>query len=187
MKLYLLRHCQSQHNYDRVLDGDEDFVNTDNGLTKEGARQAMVLSEELSKLKIDAIITSPLKRAIETIKPYLDEKREDHVISNLIVERNSGIFAGKPKSVMKDYCDKNGIDDMISFRPKNGESIIDVYERAKKFLSIIKKDYSGKSLLISSHNYFLICLEIVINKGRIENFYSVKDFGNGEFRSYVIT
>lgn len=66
MKLYFVRHGQSIGNL------TEDYSTSHHGrLSDFGQRQAEQLVERLSGLQFDAIVASPLERAIQTILPYL--------------------------------------------------------------------------------------------------------------------
>ena len=109
MNLYLLRHCESMHNYNKLLDGNNPQDNTDNGLTEKGIKQAEELAKTLKSYNVNLVIRSQLRRTKETIKPYLKNNDKKVIISKLISERDAGIFAGRPKTVMQDYCDKKGI------------------------------------------------------------------------------
>lgn len=66
MKLFFLRHGQSVGNM------TEDYSISFHGkLSDLGQRQAELMVERLKGIQFDAIIVSPLERAIQTILPYL--------------------------------------------------------------------------------------------------------------------
>ena len=85
----------------------------------------------------------------------------------------------------QEYCDKNELD-KVTTRPTNGESIQDVYERAKKFISKLNDQYQNKAVLVCSSKNSLMCLETVIAQKNIEDFYSFKPFELGESREFVL-
>src|SRR6185437_3034058 len=58
--VYLVRHGQSDENVDRILRGPHAM------LTEEGRRQAKELAKRMEKVGIDALISSPLQRALDT-------------------------------------------------------------------------------------------------------------------------
>ena len=60
-KLYLVRHGQSEWNYQKKVQGQQDTI-----LTEQGRIQAKKLGHRLKKENIDAIYSSDLKRAYET-------------------------------------------------------------------------------------------------------------------------
>src|SRR5262245_53671498 len=62
MELLLVRHALPE----MILDADGP---ANPGLTPEGHRQAAQLAEYLARQKVDLVVTSPLRRARETIAP----------------------------------------------------------------------------------------------------------------------
>lgn len=185
MKVFIIRHANSVGNELKVIDSSD--AKFDLGLSEKGKKQAEELVQTLSKQRFDAFVISPLKRTIETLNPYLKTLQNPKVIVNpLTLERNAGEFIGKELEAMKEYCKVNSISDRVSFKPKGGESILDVYERAKKFLEFLKTNFKDESILICGHKNFLTCLEILVNSGKINEFYSVKALENGEMREFEI-
>lgn len=80
MKLYLMRHGQTDYNKARCFYGSHDV-----SINQEGQEQARVLAQVLEGVKVDIIYTSRLKRTQETARlvfpnrpfealPYFDEK-----------------------------------------------------------------------------------------------------------------
>jgi broad specificity phosphatase PhoE len=67
MKLFIVRHAQSQGN----ATGDYS-VDSHDSLSELGQRQAASLADSLHLLNFDKIIVSPLQRALETLTPYLE-------------------------------------------------------------------------------------------------------------------
>ncbi len=182
MKIYLLRHTEA-HNPNNI-----DYYRTDLELSMTGKKQAEELVKKLKKYHYDVIFASPMKRARQTIAPFLKSLRNPKIIyENLIIERDAGEFNGKyPKRFFLNYCLKNNLN-RISFRPKDGESLLDVTKRAKKFLKIIRKDYNNKSVLIISHGNVLRCLEGLIKKIDPADFYKkLTLFKLGELKEFNI-
>jgi len=66
MKLYLLRHAESEGNAT-----DDYSTAVHDALTSLGRMQAARLAEHLAGIKFDAVYTSPARRAMETIAPFL--------------------------------------------------------------------------------------------------------------------
>ena len=61
MKLLLIRHAESQGNYEGRLQGRKEFP-----LTERGERQAQALASRLAAMPIAAVYSSPIRRAHET-------------------------------------------------------------------------------------------------------------------------
>jgi len=181
MKIVLLRHTETTSNKYNKADSQIDAE-----LTKKGWEDANDLIPSLQKLNIDVFIVSPLKRNIQTIQPFLDTLDNPVVISNeLTIERNLGNFTGTPMGAFQKYCDENK-EHKIFCKPKNGESIADTYERAKKLLSFLKEKYNNKTILVCGHKNFLMCFEILLNDLDITDYYKFKPLKNGEIREFNI-
>ncbi|GAQ18256.1 phosphoserine phosphatase 2 [Oceanobacillus picturae] len=73
--IYIIRHCKAEG---QVPDAP---------LTEEGFIQAKELAKSLSDLKVDRIISSPFVRAIQTIKPFAENKDIDIEVDSRLAER----------------------------------------------------------------------------------------------------
>lgn len=71
MKLLLLRHAESQGN----ASGNYSSAISDS-LSQKGEQQALAIVDELRAQHIDRVIVSPLKRAQQTITPYLADTKQ---------------------------------------------------------------------------------------------------------------
>lgn len=67
MKIHLIRHAKTDANSKGLL-----ICDPNEPLSDEGLKQAEKLSEYLKSLDISDIWCSPLPRAIQTIKPFLE-------------------------------------------------------------------------------------------------------------------
>ena len=61
MKLFITRHGQTDWNLRGIIQGTTDIT-----LNDTGRAQALTVAKELKEERLDAIIVSPLKRAVET-------------------------------------------------------------------------------------------------------------------------
>jgi 2,3-bisphosphoglycerate-dependent phosphoglycerate mutase len=94
MELYLIRHAESTNNarptYERVEDPD---------LTSVGRLQAEHLANWLATLKIDALITSPFRRTLQTAAVVLDVTSHRLDIWHNVYERG-GCFRGYDEATL---------------------------------------------------------------------------------------
>lgn len=119
MDLYIIRHGESMGN---IGHDDADPV-----LTELGKKQAQLLALRLRNIKFDAILSSPLTRALQTATP----------LSEL---RNT------PITVM---------DELYEVGAYVEESLEDVQKRAARVVAEIRKDYGGKENVIAfAHGTF---------------------------------
>lgn len=181
MRIVLLRHAETTSNKNNKADSQIDAE-----LTKKGWEDSQALIPVLKKLNINVFIVSPLKRNIQTIQSFLDTLDNPIVIFNeLTIERNLGDFTGTPMGAFQKYCDENK-KDKVFCRPKNGESIADTYERAKKFLSLLKQKYNNKTILVCGHKNFLMCLEVLLKNLDIKDYFEFNPLKNTEIRELNI-
>lgn len=181
MKVILLRHAETTSNKNSKADSQ-----IDSGLTDKGLKDAQALIYKLKKLRINIFVVSPLKRNLQTIQPFLNTiKKPEIITSNLTLERNLGDFTGTPMGAFQKYCEDNNYDKVFC-KPKNGESIADVYKRAKKFLSFLKKHYTNKTILVCGHKNFLMCFEILLNGLDIKDYYRFNSLKNAEIKELNI-
>jgi broad specificity phosphatase PhoE len=152
MKIIIVRHGETVENKKGIIAGQ-----MHGHLSKRGLNEAKELAKELKEEKIDIIISSPLKRAKDTAK--IISKSHPGVplkFANELKEMNFGKIQGKTLEELG-----IGMKDIFWLSPKyGGESIRQVYTRAKNFLKEIKKIYSKKKILIVGHatiNRALVC------------------------------
>jgi len=181
MKLVLLRHVESESNKADKADSQIDAE-----LTEKGKEDAQKLACSLKKYNFDIFIVSPLIRTLQTIQPFLDTLVTPKVITEkLILERDLGNFTGTPMGTFQEYCKKNKLD-LVSHTPKNGESILETYNRAKLFLSKLKTSYQDKTILVCGHKNFLNCLIMAIENKDINDYYGLSSIKLGEIKEFTL-
>ena len=111
MKIFFVRHGQSESNLKKVMAGHKDVL-----LTQKGREQAYVTAENLKHYNIDIMFVSPLKRARETaeIINSVREKEIPLIIRDELTEADYGIYEDVEKTNFDyngfwDYSDKNNV------------------------------------------------------------------------------
>jgi broad specificity phosphatase PhoE len=158
MRLYLLRHGESEGNKLGVTQGHADYK-----LTKKGVEQVEKVSKFLSGMKIDKIYSSDLRRCAETTNIIRKKHQNASVVfTEILREQNKRQFEGRPKHEMSEAAKRAGVPYDL-FLPKGGESLIEVYPRvAQLFDDILFDDY--ENVLIVSHGIPIGCLLVHILK-----------------------
>lgn len=149
IKLYIVRHGQTDWNVKGLLQGTTDIE-----LNEEGIKQAEELSKKMDLNQIDICFCSPLKRTKQTANILLEDKVKI-IYDNMIVERDFGDYEGKPINfdlIVPQW------DYKLNDSSHNIESIQECLLRAKKFIDQIKEEYSNKTILIISHGSFIKAL-----------------------------
>ena len=154
MKLYVVRHGQTTQNKLGLIQGS-----TESDLSEKGIIDAKNLSELVSTLDIDYVISSPLRRAKDTAKLITNDKF-DIIIDDRLIERNYGLSEGKPvdEKLTVDYWDFNLNTDI-----NNVEKVRDLLARVSEFIEDIRFKYEDKNVLVVAHSAILRAIHYVIN------------------------
>jgi len=136
-------------------------------LTAEGIRQAEMLRDELSGIHFEAIVTSDLKRAVDTAHIIAEPHGGKVVEDPLLRERDFGIHTGGPYLKLCRELDPSA------------ETMQQICGRASDFLNKMLEEYDGKQVLAVSHGLFLRILQAVYRGVEPSE---VDKMGNAEFR-----
>lgn len=155
MKLTLVRHGQTEYNYEQKIQGISNIP-----LNDTGRRQCKKLKEQIKEKKYDICFSSPLVRAMETAMILVGEKVQINMDARLI-ERNMGNLenSNREKYDIKKYWDYN-----LNCDDNNVERIQDIFDRCNRFINYIKENYEDKSILIVSHGAPIRAIHHILNK-----------------------
>lgn len=133
--LYLVRHGETVDNVNQILQGQEPGKLTENGI-----KQAEAVRDNMAKEKIDAFVSSDLKRAMDTAAVIAKPHNMKINTTSLLRERDWGDFTGK---FIPDIQDAEW--------PENVETLEHMMARARNFLTYIKVTYPDKIVLAVGH------------------------------------
>lgn len=146
MKLIITRHGETEENKEGIIQG-----HLPGKLSADGIQQAKKVAERLKDEKIDFIYSSDLDRTWNTAKEIIKHHPEAKVeTTEDLRERNLGEFQGRKRS---EFDLSNG-----ALEPKEGESMLQLYERAAKFLEQILPKHRNDTVLLVGHNGINIAL-----------------------------
>lgn len=165
MKLFLVRHGQSQWNLENRFTGWKDPDLTEKGIQEARKAGALLMAESF-----DLAFTSALKRAQHTLEIILKEggRKDVPVIKDQALnERNYGDLAGLNKDETRK---KFGEEQVHIWRrsydvsPPGGESLKDTKQRVLPYFQkhIEPEIKSGKNILIVAHGNSLRALVMVL-------------------------
>lgn len=143
MNLYVVRHGETVWNKEGRVQGITDIP-----LTEKGISDALKLRDLVKSLNIDVVISSPLKRAIETAKLITDYRFPIN-IDDRIKERDWGLNEGANiNEVDRIDC----WDVILNTKVQNIEPIQDFMYRVSEFIEDIKVRFKGKNVLVVTHS-----------------------------------
>ena len=168
MKLILIRHGETLSNKEKRIQGISDIE-----LSTVGIEQAHLLALSLKDYPIEAIHTSPLKRAMQTAEIINEFHRKELQTHQDLMEMDYGDFEGVSfKKIMageKDFIDK-WMTDPASVKMPNGESLTQLQERAWRALKrIINKE---ENALVVTHNFTIATIICRIKNISLNEFVS---------------
>lgn len=149
-RFIIVRHGQSLGNAKRIFLGHTDWDLSDLGRT-----QAECTARALSARHIDAVYSSDLIRAYNTVLPEARERGLEVIPERGLREEFVGEWEGKSvQQIIDGYGElftENWVKSFGTFVPPGGESIPELAERLFKTLSRIGEENPGKTVLIGCH------------------------------------
>lgn len=142
MKIYLIRHGETDWNHLMRFQGRENVP-----LNEEGIRQAKACGHALSECKIQAVYTSPLIRARRTgeIIAACSKLPETSVFElPELIERDMGIYSGKYMKSQAEFFAISASPDSEGMEPFS-----QVLKRMKQALQIIARSGLGSAAAVS--------------------------------------
>ena len=133
--LYLVRHGETVDNVNQIMQGQ-----TQGKLTENGIRQAQEVRDQLASEDFSAIISSDLKRSVDTAKIIAEPHDLEVVQTPLLRGRDWGGFTGRFIPELKGEV-----------WPDDIETLENLLSRAGEFIAFVKKTYPGKKVLAVGH------------------------------------
>ena len=155
MKIYLLRHGQTDWNKDKRLSCSNEAQ-----LNERGIEQAEEAAKLLENINYDLVISSPYTRARKTAE-IANKNRATIIIDDRLKERKSGVLDGRflteIDSELEDFSNyyKNA-------EFEGAENIHDFCDKVWSFLDDIKIKYKDKTLLIVTHRLVIRSMKAYI-------------------------
>lgn len=165
--LLLVRHGETVDNINLIMQGQ-----TQGKLNETGIRQAEQLREELAGATIHAVLASDLKRAVDTATIIAAPHRLTVTTTPLLRERDWGAFTGRYIPDLKG----------VPF-PDDVESLEALRDRATAFLSLIRTNYAGKTVLAVGHGIINKAIQAVYYDKQMRE---VMKMDNCEVRTLVL-
>lgn len=168
MKLYIIRHGETDWNKDKRLQGQSDTE-----LNEYGIELAKITSDALKNIEFDYIFSSPLKRAYRTAEILKRDRNVDIVTDNRLKEIGFGINEGVPASeVTEDF--HYFFDAPEKYVPaEGGETYEQLCARSRDFIDSVIIPLSEKepqsNVLITAHGALNKSMMIYLNHLEIKN------------------
>ena len=168
-EIILARHGETEWNITEVFRGRIDVE-----LNETGIEQAGLLAEYLREVKIEAIYSSPLKRALRTAEIIAGYHRLEVKTAFGLIDLDFGKWQGLPRQEVKDkygelYADWIKHPDRVKI--PDGESLNAVRQRASGVVAQVTARHEGTVVMISHRvvNKVLICALLGLDNSHFWN------------------
>jgi len=151
--IHTIRHAPTSYNAEKRYAGMIDVP-----LNEKGIREAREAAAKLAGVSFDVVITSTLKRSIETAH-LLVSNGAQFVQCGLCNERNFGVMEGLTWDEVQNLEPRVLFiavgNDLHSVNPQGGEPFEVLWERATRFRRFIFREFRGSNILVVSHGVFM--------------------------------
>jgi broad specificity phosphatase PhoE len=147
VRLYCIRHGESAWNEEQRIQGQADI-----GLTPRGRAQAAALAERLAHLPIGAVLSSDLRRAVETAQPIAARHGLIPQLVPALRERHFGIYQGLTFEEVA-ARDPFGWEAIFAGDgcPPGGERRAEVLARVERFLEALRAAPPAEHVVVVGH------------------------------------
>ncbi|MBQ8656635.1 MAG: histidine phosphatase family protein [Prevotella sp.] len=166
--LYLVRHGETVDNARQIMQGQ-----TQGELTEQGRAQAAEVREQMRRKQIDAVVSSDLKRSVDTATIIAGPHGLTVSQTPLLRERDWGDFTGRYIPSLKGEP-----------FPENVESLDCLLQRAQRFLEFIMNNYEGQSVVAVGHGIINKAIQAVYHHKLMRE---VPRMANAEVRVLELT
>ena len=148
MKIYLVRHGETDWNQAGLLQGQ-----TDIDLNAQGFAQAEEAAERLREVPFEIAFCSPLIRAVHTAETILGERKISLTTDERLKELNFGPWEGVDIRTIKDASSQPFSNPGSYLPPEGAESFAQLYERSAAFVQQVLLPLEGnyETVLVVAH------------------------------------
>ena len=168
MKLYIVRHGQSEYNAAHLVCGSSDAPLTEKG-RDQVAETALMVGEIHKQHPIDLIIASPLQRALDTGRAI---QAACPGVPLIIDERIKEIDFGESEGLSTRDQGFQNRKAQFPYVHGDGESMLRFIHRIYSFLDDIRVRYADKTILLACHNGIARATYSYVNSMTNEEFFT---------------
>ncbi len=157
---FIMRHGLTEWNRDKRIQGQSDI-----DLCDEGRQMAEVWGKSLADNTFDCILTSGLKRAVQTAEIINAQLQLPMHADSRLAEQDWGQWTGLNKTELRELAKQVRKQENrgFEFRPPNGESRDEVLMRACDAFIEFSDDNPDARVLVVTHNGVLKCLTYALS------------------------
>lgn len=172
MRLWVIRHCETDFNREKRCQGTSDIP-----LNDKGRRQAEAVADYMRHFNLDAVYSSPSLRAVQTAQAFAIPAGIAITKEAGLMELNQGIFEGcNMEEMMRIHPEvlQQWISNPADTKLPEGESMRELETRVWQVVENIAKNHSTTAnIAIVSHNLAIstiICKILGLNLNMFRKF-----------------
>lgn len=169
MKLALVRHAEATANASGLALGRNDVP-----LTERGRRQAEALASAFDGWPVAVVVSSPLRRALDTAGAIASRHGLDIEIAPGLIEMDVGDTDGMTfdelRSRYPEFLRRWLSDDCADVPMPGGETLRQVQERAWAEVERLRQSFSDGAVIAVTHNFVIGALLCVITGAPLARF-----------------
>ena len=140
--VYFVRHCQpNNENHDEPT----------RELTEKGMRDRALVTAFLADKRVDAVLSSPYKRAVDTVAHYANARGMEIVTIDDFCERRTGGWV----TDFETFARRQWAD--FDYGRGHGETLREVQARCVAALQQVIFYYAGRTVIVGAHGTALSC------------------------------
>lgn len=173
MKLYLIRHGQTEWNIDGKIQGKTDIP-----LNHTGIHQAELLSKAMDQNPVTAVFSSPLKRACQTAEIVADRKKLPVILIDELREVDFGLWEGLTWETIEERFREDFIkwdQNPVKHTPTGGEKRESCKKRCAMAISRILNQAKGDVAIVAHGGILVFVVAFLLQNQKDKNEIIVKN------------
>lgn len=167
MKLYILRHAETEWNREDRIQGQ-----MDSPITLEGKEAIAAMARHLASVPFDCCYTSDLSRARQTAEGLLNSRRVPIIEEEALRELPLGPWEGMLfKDILSDPLAQDYLKAPETYHREGYMDFYDLYDKLSAFLRRLERS-GHEHVLIVGHGVSIRALYHVMEKVAVEDFWS---------------
>lgn len=174
MKLFCVRHGETLFNLAGRIQGQ-----SDSGLSPLGRRQCQAVADALSRVDCEAVIASPLERALESARCIAQTLKLEVRTEPRLMEINAGIFQGHCWNEIGRHFPEESArwrSQDPDYRIPGGESRRDLMERSRAAFEAIRQSAYRSAIVVAHGGSLSAAFKALLEIPAVHNPFSL---GNG--------
>ena len=160
-----MRHGEAEHNVAGIINAKP---NKQSNLTDKGKQQAIVMSQQLTRIPLDVIYASEFDRAQQTADIINQKRHLPIIIDARLNELNIGL-EGQTHAEWR--AARKSSESEWTFHIEGAESLADGHQRTQEFIGALTRE-SYSHVAIVTHGFCVMAIQAIVEGFSLEQDYA---------------